>query len=575
MKKLKFLPIFLIICLFTGLFAGTAVMADGPEISAPSAILLDSATGEILYEKDADRQVYPASTTKIMTVLLAVEAVENGEISLDEKVAGSDTITYDLSSLGSTAGIQVGEKLSFEDLLYCAMLSSANEACNIIAQRVSDGIIYNFIQRMNERAKELGCTSTSFINTHGLQGSLHYTTARDFSLIAMEACRHELFMELCGTAQHVVPATNKSGERTLKNSNALLCMDGMYGGGYVYEGCTGMKTGHTSYAGYCLVSTAERNGAELLCLLYGDSSSDACFRNSTALLDYGFAILAQRDLEALSDVSEKEPEWLAESSDSFEADILSSAAVVLNQEDGTLFYANNATQPVFPSDLTKLMTALLAAEAIEDGKFSLSSEVTVTDEAFANLTTGSTRLLVSGETLPMESLLYCALLAGADDACNAIAVYVGGSVEQFVKQMNSRAAELGCIATNFVNPNGLQDENQYTTAADFSQIALEASRHDLLTRICATEAAELPETNISGVRTVRTTNALLSDNSPYGKGYIYDKAGGLKTGYSSAAGYCLAASAYDSVSGISLVSVVFGGSKSNGSISSFTDTIQL
>ena len=583
MKKFKFLPIFLSLCMVLSLFAAPFAFADGPQVSAPSAMLLDAESGEVLFEKDADRQVYPASTTKIMTVLLAVEAVERGEISLDDKVTGSKTITYDLSDLGSTAGISPGETLTLEQLLYCAMLSSANEACNIIAEHVS-GIIYYFIERMNQRAAELGCTATNFVNTHGLQSSLHYTTARDYSLIALEACRHELFMKLCGTAQYVVPATNYWSERTLKNSNALLTSESMYGSGYVYEGCTGMKTGHTSYAGYCLVSTAQRGDTKLLCLVYGDDSSDACFRDSAALLDWGF----ENHTAAPEETPEPTPlNYLASvtsapaasplsfSGERFDAEIGSKAAVVLDQETGEVFYAANETDIVYPADLTKLMTALLAVESIENGLFSLNTEITVTDNAFSDLTGSSTRMLSAGETLSMESLLYLALLPSADDACNAIGEYVGGDLPAFVKRMNERAAQLGCVCTNFTNTHGAQNEAQYTTAADFALIALEASRHDLLMRFCGTEAAELPETNISPARTVKTTNALISDNSSYGKGYVYDHAAGMKTGYSDAAGYCLAGAARDGASSIGLVSVVFGGVKSSSGISCFRDTVQL
>ena len=559
MKKFKFLPLILLLCMAVSLFAAPFAQAAGPELSATAALLIDRRTGEELFAKSADKQIYPASTTKIMTLLLAVEAVESGSISLDDNVTASANITRDLEDAGSSAGIEVGETLPLNELLYCAMLASANEACNIIAEHVS-GSIDAFVQAMNARAKDLGCTGTHFVNTHGLPNSDHYSTARDISLISLEASRHSLFMQVCGTTTHTVPATNKSGERELNNSNALLCVKSMYGSGYLFDGCSGMKTGHTTAAGYCLVSTAEHGTRQFLSLVFGEASSDLVFRDSAKLLNWGFA--------------EPAPSLFA-GRDNFDLDIDSAAAVVLNQADGEVFYLKNADVKRAPADLVKLMTALLAAEAIEAGSFSLSSEVTVTANAFSDLPTDAARLLSEGEVLPMESLLYCVLLASADDACNVIAEYVSGSIPEFVKQMNERAAQLGCTDTRFVNTHGLQDDRQHSTASDLALIALEAARTDLLARICATKAAELSETNINAARTVQSTNPLVNENSPYGASYFYPQASGLKSAFSAAAGFCVASTASDDASGISLVSVVLGGSSGESGVTCFTDTRKL
>lgn len=273
MKKFKFLPIFLIMVIMTTLLLSPGALAlSDPELSCPNVLIMDRESGEVLFEKGADEKVYPASITKIMTILLAVEAIENGSASMTDEVTASPNVTFDLLADGSSAGIMVGETMPLESLLYAAMLSSANEACNIIAEHIGGGIS-NFVAQMNARAEELGCTGTHFVNTHGLPNDDHYTTARDFSLIALEASRHDLFMKLCSTPNITIPATNLSGERALKNSNALLCADSIYGSQYLYEYADGMKTGHTNAAGYCLISTADKDGINLLAAVFGGAET--------------------------------------------------------------------------------------------------------------------------------------------------------------------------------------------------------------------------------------------------------------------------------------------------------------
>lgn len=288
MKIFKFLPIFLCLCLFVGLLGGPCVLAvDDPAISSPTALVLDSSTGEVLFSRGADQRIYPASTTKVMTVLLAVEAIEHGSVSLYDEVTATESAMQDMIPEGSSAGIVPGETMTLENLLYCAMIASANEACNVIAEHVS-GSVSEFVEQMNDRAVQLGCTHTHFANTHGLPNEQHYTTASDYSLIAVEAMRHPQFAKICGTDEIVIPATNRSGERSLCNSNALISPKSMYGSAYVYEGAAGIKTGHTNAAGYCLASAASRNDLDVTALVFGAPDSDTCFRDSAALLDWVF-----------------------------------------------------------------------------------------------------------------------------------------------------------------------------------------------------------------------------------------------------------------------------------------------
>lgn len=258
-----------------------------------------------------------------------------------------------------------------------------------------------------------------------------------------------------------------------------------------------------------------------------------------------------------------------------EPELLSSAAVLLNAADGDVFYAKNETGRVQPADTVMLMTALLAVEAIEIGSASPDAEVTVTEEALEGLPEGTVTLLSEGEIITLEDLLYLAMLPSAADACNAIAIFLGGSVENFVGQMNQRAAELGCTDTFFTNTHGVYDVGMYTTAADMARIALEAYQHETLMDICASSSALIHATNLSPARTVQNLNALLSGENIYGSGYLYENASGLKNGFNGMAGLTLLASAENPESGVRLIAAVFGGTWDGNGCSSYADTIKL
>ena len=332
MKKFKFLPLFLIICLLFAAFpAPQALALSDPGLSSPepgssvvpSVVVIDRNTGEEFYTLNPDQIVYPASTTKIMTVLLAVEAIEAEKVSIYDEVTAGESMAYDLVADGSSAGIMVGETMSLENLLYCAMVSSANEACNIIAENIG-GTISDFIGMMNARAKELGCTYTHFANTHGLPDSNHYTTARDYSLIAAEAARHDLFMAISSTPKVTIPATNMSGQRELKNSNALICDESIYGRQYLYEYATSGKTGHTNAAGYCLVSTATNGNIDLIAVVFGGRAytgedGTACYTNfedSIKLYEWVFNNFSYQDVLKSTEIVASVPVTMGADADS-------------------------------------------------------------------------------------------------------------------------------------------------------------------------------------------------------------------------------------------------------------------
>ena len=267
MKKFKLFPLILIFCLVLSAWSPAALALDEPSLAVQAAVLADLDSGRIIYSKNMDEQRSPASLTKIMTGLLAIEAVESGQCSMDEMVTAPADCQAGMDSSSSNASIVSGEEMSFGDYIKCALIHSANDACNVIAVHVA-GSIDAFVAKMNERAAALGCTSTSFADPNGLSSS-NKTTAYDLYLITKEAIKHEQFMNICNTDYFEVPATNVNPARSYYSSNALLTANGTYGAGYVYEYAAGVKTGFTQAAGYCLVSTAEKDGLRMLAVVLG------------------------------------------------------------------------------------------------------------------------------------------------------------------------------------------------------------------------------------------------------------------------------------------------------------------
>ena len=231
------------------------------------------------------------------------------------------------------------------------------------------------------------------------------------------------------------------------------------------------------------------------------------------------------------------------------------AVVVMDTDTGDILFSKNAGQSRAPASTTKLMTALLVAEAIEEGSIGLADEVTASDNCQYNLDVQSSHAnpaIVPGEVLSVEELLYCAMLASANEACNILAEYVSGSVDEFVELMNRRAAELGCADTHFSDANGMGGSSHYTTAHDLALIAREAVTHTLILTVCGAASYTVPATNVAQARELANTNQLLNADS----NYYNENAYGLKTGFTSEAGYCLvSAGEYND---INIVSVVMG-----------------
>ena len=250
---------------------------QGPLIGANSAIVMDADTGIILYEKNVHEKLYPASTTKLLTALLASE-----NSTMDEVVTFSRNAVFGIERNSSHIGIDVGEELTMEQCLYGILLGSANEVSYAVAEHVA-GDLDSFVAMMNERAAALGCVDTHFINANGLPDENHYTTAYDLALIARECYKNEIISKISGTTYYKIPPTNiQEEERPLTNHHLL--MPGLQ---YEYPYIIGGKTGYTDEARQTLVTCAEKDGLRLICVIMKEESPNQ-FLDTVALLDYGF-----------------------------------------------------------------------------------------------------------------------------------------------------------------------------------------------------------------------------------------------------------------------------------------------
>lgn len=278
--------------------AGQSDTSDDVGVAQPSlfdaqanaALLVNENSGKILYEKNADETIYPASTTKVLTCLIIIEAIEKGEIDPEASFAADGAIYSDIAAGGSTAHIAPGEVMSVMDYLHCALLVSANEACNALAIYYA-GSIDKFVDMMNQYADSLGCTGSHFANTHGMSDSNHYTTARDLYLIFSQAIDHDLFREICSKTSYTVPATNVSNQRDLVTSNVLIDQNS----DYYYDWAVLGKTGTTSSAGSCLLCLADKDGERMVSVVmganyytYGGRRYSECFSQTRDLISWGY-----------------------------------------------------------------------------------------------------------------------------------------------------------------------------------------------------------------------------------------------------------------------------------------------
>ncbi len=254
--------------------------ADSGDVSveAKSAILMDAATGEILYSKNIEAKRYPASITKIMTTLVAIENCE----SLYDTLTYSQHAIDSIEPGSSQIYIEPGEQLTLEESLYAIMLESANEACNGVAEHIG-GSIEGFVDMMNAKAKELGCKNTHFMNPNGLHHDKHYVCAYDMAVITRAALQNETFRKIASTVSYTIPVTNKcKTQRPLWNHHKMVKKTA-----YTFEGVEGGKTGFTMMARNTLVTWCKRDGVELICVVLR-TSNPGWYEDTYRLLNYGY-----------------------------------------------------------------------------------------------------------------------------------------------------------------------------------------------------------------------------------------------------------------------------------------------
>jgi len=293
-KYLRYVAALATVLVMTVSLGVPAFALDDPKPHCTAAIVVDGDNNEILYDFNAYEKRYPASVTKIMTTLVILRAIDAGELSLDTQVTASkEAVTLPEGS--STAGIVEGEVLTIEQLLYCDLVPSGNEACNILAEALG-GSEEAFVERMNQTAANLGMTGTHFANPHGLHDPDHYSTAYDIYLMASAAMKYDIFRKIVSTATYTLEPTNKVSEpRVLHSTNALI--SNWYVSGVTYSKAIGIKTGYTEEAGRCLASAAtDKQGRTFYCVVLGSEyAQDAAgnwkfhsFSESSRLLEWGF-----------------------------------------------------------------------------------------------------------------------------------------------------------------------------------------------------------------------------------------------------------------------------------------------
>ena len=312
-----------------------AVQSADISVAVPSAVLIERSTGEILYEKNAYEHLAPASVTKVMTMLLIAEAVDGGTISLDDSVTASARAA---SMGGSQIWLEEGEKMSVGEMLKCITVVSANDCCVAMAEHLA-GTEEAFVARMNQRAAELGMNDTHFVSCSGLSESdEHYSCARDIAVMSRELLQHDLIRNYTTIWMDTI----RGGEFGLSNTNKLI---------YYYDGATGLKTGFTSKAMYCLSASAQRDGIEYIAVVLHGATSAERFDSAKTLLNYGFAnytVVYPSALLALPPVE-------------LRLGVSDAVQPVFPEDTGILMPKNEAARLSYEADLPEILTAPVQA----------------------------------------------------------------------------------------------------------------------------------------------------------------------------------------------------------------------
>lgn len=366
--------------------------ADEVSINSKAAVLVELSTGKILYEKNSTEKMYPASTTKIMTAILVLE-----NSKLTDKVTVSSSALENIPNGYVTCNLQVGEELSIENLLYALMVPSANDAAYVLAEYIG-GTVNGFANMMNQKALELGCKNTHFVNPNGIHDDAHYSTAYDLYLMANYAMQNESFRKIVSTTTYTLPATNKypSEDRVLNTTNDLIKPSSKK---YYYKYAVGIKTGYTSAAGNCLVSKASRDGLEFISVTLGGTTTssglNARYADTAELFDYAYDNFTLTKLNDANDIIKTiEIENATKETKSLDLLIQDSITVINNKKTDT--------ESIIPE--IKLNENLMAP--IAKGDIVGTIQYTVDDVEY------SSKLLASSDVIEKADLTILILIIG-------------------------------------------------------------------------------------------------------------------------------------------------------------------
>lgn len=295
-------------------------------VNANAALIIETNTGKVIYEKDGDEQNYPASVTKILTAILVLE-----NCNLDDVAIASESAISQIPDGYVVAPLKVGEEMKIKDLLYALMLKSANDAAYVLAEHVGKNVDF-FADMMNQKAKEIGCTGSHFVNPNGIHNERHYTTANDMYLIAKYAMQNEEFVKIVSTMEYTLPATNKyeAEDRVMRNTNSFINPDSSF----YNKNVRGIKTGTTAQAGNCLITDVARDGLEFITVLLGAETSSGKFSETEKMINYAYDNYTLTKIHSKGDVIKTiEIENATEETKSLNVLIDSEIIVINNKEN--------------------------------------------------------------------------------------------------------------------------------------------------------------------------------------------------------------------------------------------------
>ena len=295
-------------------------------VNANAALIIETNTGKVVYEKDGDEQNYPASVTKILTAILVLE-----NCNLDDVAIASESAISQIPDGYVVAPLKVGEEMKIKDLLYALMLKSANDAAYVLAEHVGKNVDF-FADMMNQKAKEIGCTGSHFVNPNGIHDERHYTTANDMYLIAKYAMKNEEFVKIVSTMEYTLPSTNKyeAEDRVMRNTNSFINPDSSF----YNKNVRGIKTGTTAQAGNCLITDVARDGLEFITVLLGAETSSGKFSETEKMINYAYDNYTLTKIHSKGDVIKTiEIENATEETKSLNVLIDSEIIVINNKEN--------------------------------------------------------------------------------------------------------------------------------------------------------------------------------------------------------------------------------------------------